>query len=191
MSTPPTPLPAPLPPSPSALPSRGWCLHRLICRPLSVFNGPLYSAVGHLGVSFELSRPRCFHGMPDTRYLAVKYNDLALQDPQAEAQIYAQTARGAVLLDMQRYKEKFVIAYKDMQKMDASALIIRGGDYTLQPVPSPKFMRRFDKGTQEGDQDGSDPSHSSPEALNSEPAVSSEIVTSETVPPKTPSSTPQ
>ena len=94
--------------------------------------------------------------MPETRYLAVKYSDLALQDPQAEAQIYAQTTRGPVLLDMQRYKEKFVIAYKDMQKIDASALIIRGGAYTLQPVPSPKFMRRFDKGTQEGGQENSD-----------------------------------
>jgi len=81
--------------------------------------------------------------MPDTNYLAVKYKDPKYLEADAQPQIFARIDDKDIPLDYERHKEMFVVSGKDLQKMSASALIVRGGAYDLQPVPSPSTMRRF------------------------------------------------
>lgn len=88
--------------------------------------------------------------MPDTDYLAVKYLDPKYVLPDARPQIFARVDGKDIALEYERHKEMFVVSGDDLKNMDASALVVRGGAYDLQPVPSPSVMRRFGWG---GDDD--------------------------------------
>lgn len=77
--------------------------------------------------------------MPDTDYLAVKYNDLRRQG----AQIFARVGETEVPLKAELYKEMHVVSFDVLKDMKASGLIIKGGDHTLQPTVSVKTMKRF------------------------------------------------
>jgi hypothetical protein len=83
--------------------------------------------------------------MPDTDYLAVNYDDLRVSG----AEIFARVDDQDVPLEAELYKEKHVISFEDLKEMDASALIIKGGAYTLQPTVSVKTMKRFGWGQEE------------------------------------------
>ena len=37
----------------------------------------------------------------------------------------------------------WVVSLDDIEDFEATHLVINGGEYDLQPVPSPKTMRRF------------------------------------------------
>jgi hypothetical protein len=85
--------------------------------------------------------------MPDTKYLAVRYNDFRTSG----AQIFAQVGETEVPLEAELYKDMHVIAYDDLKDMGASAMIVRGGEYQLQPTVSVKTMRRFGWGQEDED----------------------------------------
>jgi len=84
--------------------------------------------------------------MPDTKHLAVTYQDPSLQAPEASAEIFARVGETDIPLEFERHKEMFIISGTALAQMGASALIVRGGDYDLQPVPSPSMIRRFESG---------------------------------------------
>jgi len=86
--------------------------------------------------------------MPDTDYLAVKYDDLRV----AGAKIYALVEDMEVPLTAELYKEMHVVSFGDLEKMGASALIVKGGAYRLQPTVSVKTLKRFGWG-QEDDEE--------------------------------------
>ena len=37
----------------------------------------------------------------------------------------------------------WIVSLDDLEDLDATGMVVGGGDYTLQPVPSPKILRRF------------------------------------------------
>jgi len=76
--------------------------------------------------------------MPATNYIAVKY-DIVGTPLQAFALVDGQE----IALTSERHKDFEVVSCKELEDLDAEALIIRGGPYQLQPVPSPSIMRRF------------------------------------------------
>jgi len=86
--------------------------------------------------------------MPDTKYLAVQYHDLRTDN----VQVFAKTDDGDVPLEVEPYKDMHVVAYETLEDMGASALIVKGGTYRLQPTVSVKIMKRFGWG-QEDDED--------------------------------------
>ncbi|WP_026942323.1 hypothetical protein [Hellea balneolensis] len=86
--------------------------------------------------------------MPDTDYLAVKYDDLRTTG----AQIFALVNGNEVPLDAELYKEMHVVSFEALEDMDASALIIKGGAYELQPTVSVKTMKRFGWGQEEDEE---------------------------------------
>ena len=83
--------------------------------------------------------------MPDTDYLSVNYDDLR----RSGAEIYARVNEKDIPLEAELYKEKHVISFKALKEMGASAMIIKGGAYTLQPTVSVKTMKRFGWGQDE------------------------------------------
>lgn len=83
--------------------------------------------------------------MPNTKHLAVIYKAPALQAPGARAEIFARVDQTDIPLEFERHKEMFVVSGTALAQMGASALIVRGGAYDLQPVPSPSVLRQFDK----------------------------------------------
>ena len=85
--------------------------------------------------------------MPDSDYLAVKYNDMRTTG----AQIFALVNKREVPLTAELYKEMHVVSYDDLEEMGAEALIIKGGAYRLQPTVSVKTMKRFGWGQEEDD----------------------------------------
>jgi len=80
--------------------------------------------------------------MPDTTYLAVKYQDKALQTP-GTAKIFARVDGQDVALESEAFKDFVVVSGKALRKMGASALIVQGGAYDLMPIPSLDIMRKF------------------------------------------------
>lgn len=84
--------------------------------------------------------------MPATNYLAVKY-DIAGTPLEA----YALVNGEEIALKSERHKDFDVISCKELESLKAEALIIRGGPYQLQPVPSPSVMRRFGWGQDSDD----------------------------------------
>lgn len=76
--------------------------------------------------------------MPNTDYLAVKYEDTS-----TVLEAFAEVDGQEIALPSERHKDFDVISFDDIKKLNATTLIIRGGAYNLQPVPSPKFMRRI------------------------------------------------
>jgi len=49
-------------------------------------------------------------------------------------------------LALERVKDMWVVSLDDIKDANAESLIIEGGAYDLQPVPSPKTLRRFGLG---------------------------------------------
>jgi hypothetical protein len=79
--------------------------------------------------------------MPSTDHLAVKY-----EDPNTPIQAYALVDGEEQPLTAVGHDDYMVLSCKEIEKMGAEALIIKGGPYHLQPVPSPKVLRRFGLG---------------------------------------------
>ena len=46
-------------------------------------------------------------------------------------------------LELEPVNDMWVVSLDDIEDLDATHLLIDGGAYDLQPVPSPKTMRRF------------------------------------------------
>jgi len=76
--------------------------------------------------------------MPDTKYLAVRYDDLRLT-----SQVFASVNGQEMSLSPEIYKDMHVVSFKDLEELGAETLIIRGGAYQLQPTVSVKTMKRF------------------------------------------------
>jgi len=76
--------------------------------------------------------------MPDTKHLAVRYDDLRLT-----SQVFASVNGKVIDLMPELYKDMHVLAFKDLEALGADFLIIRGGAYQLQPTVSVKTMKRF------------------------------------------------
>ena len=85
--------------------------------------------------------------MPDTKYLAVRYDDFA-----KTADILARIGEAEIPLKPQLYKDMHVISFKALKDMGAGALIIRGGPYQLQPTVSIKTMNRFGWGQDDNEE---------------------------------------
>lgn len=83
--------------------------------------------------------------MPDTDYLAIKYEDMRLTG----AEIFAKVAGQNIPIQPDLYKEMHIISFEALEDMNASALIIKGGAYQLQPTVSVKTMKRFGWGQEE------------------------------------------
>ena len=86
--------------------------------------------------------------MPDTDYLAVNYDDLRVSG----AEVFARIDGADVPIKAELYKEKHVVSFQELKEMGASALIIRGGAYKLQPTVSVKMMTRFGWGQKEDEE---------------------------------------
>jgi len=89
--------------------------------------------------------------MPDTNYLAVKYKDPKYLENEAVPEIFARVGEQDINIDYERHKEMFIVSGKVLRKMGATMLVIRGGAYELQPVPSPSMLRRFDNRNKKDD----------------------------------------
>ena len=76
--------------------------------------------------------------MPDTDYLAVKYEDRS-----APLRAFAVLDGVETLMKGEKVKDFYVISFADMEDWEAEGLVVKGGPYNLQPVPSPSIMRRF------------------------------------------------
>ncbi len=76
--------------------------------------------------------------MPNTNYLAVKY-----EKPNTPLQAYALIDGEERPLKAEGHDDYMVLSCKEIENMGAEALIIKGGAYRLQPVPSPKVLKRF------------------------------------------------
>lgn len=84
--------------------------------------------------------PRAFRVfMPDTDYLAVKYDDMRLEG----TQVFALVDGREVPLSPERYKEMHIVSFEDLEDMNATALVVKGGAYKLQPIVSVKTLKRF------------------------------------------------
>ena len=44
---------------------------------------------------------------------------------------------------LEAVNDMWVVSLDDIEDLEATHLVINGGEYDLQPVPSPKTMRRF------------------------------------------------
>ena len=76
--------------------------------------------------------------MPDTKYLAVRYDDF-----RGESMIYARVDGEDIPLMPEPFKDMHIVALKTLKDMGASALIVKGGDYQLQPTVSASLMKKF------------------------------------------------
>jgi len=86
--------------------------------------------------------------MPDTDYLAVKYDDLRTTG----AKVFAHVDGQDIPLMPELFKEMHVVSFKDLEQMGATALIVKGGTYNLQPTVSVKTMKRFGWGSEEDEE---------------------------------------
>jgi hypothetical protein len=76
--------------------------------------------------------------MPDADYFAIR-----MIDPSIIPKAFAQTVDGEAALTTEVVKDMWIVSLDDLEALNASKLIVRGGDYNLQPVPSPKNLVRF------------------------------------------------
>lgn len=84
--------------------------------------------------------------MPDTDYFAVKMEEIG-----AKPVVTAVTERGEVALAMEAVKDMWIVSLDDIEDLDATGMMVRGGKYGLQPVPSPKTLRQFGWGDATGE----------------------------------------
>jgi len=76
--------------------------------------------------------------MPDTDYFAIRMID---RDAVPKAIAVSGDVRNP--LNMEAVKDMWVISLDDIEEANADRILIEGGAYDLQPVPSPKTLRRF------------------------------------------------
>ncbi len=76
--------------------------------------------------------------MPDADYFAIK-----MLEPGTTPMAFTSTANGEVAIESEVVKEMWVVSLDDIEAASGSNLIVRGGAYNMQPVPSPKNLRRF------------------------------------------------
>ena len=88
--------------------------------------------------------------MPDTDYMAVKYKDTS-----TEPALLIRTPERDIPILPAGYKDIWVVGLDEIEAVGGTDLIVRGGAYDLQPVPSIKVMKRFGWG-QETETGGSD-----------------------------------
>lgn len=79
--------------------------------------------------------------MPDTDYFAIR-----MIDRKSMPTATAITSDRQTNLDLEAYKDMWVVSLDDIKGLGAEQLIISGGAYDLQPVPSPKTLRKFGLG---------------------------------------------
>ncbi len=76
--------------------------------------------------------------MPDTDYFAIKMIDSALMPA-----VFANIGQSELELPLVAVDDMWIVSLDDITNSDAESLDVRGGAYDLQPVPSPKTLRRF------------------------------------------------
>lgn len=76
--------------------------------------------------------------MPDADYFAIR-----MIDPNIMPTAFALTAQGEAALTLEVVKDMWIVSLDEIEGLNASKLIVRGGEYNLQPVPSPKNLVRF------------------------------------------------
>lgn len=86
--------------------------------------------------------------MPDTKYLAIRYDDLRLT-----SEVYASVDGVETPLTPEPHKDMHVVSFEELKKLGADALIIKGGGYQLQPTVSVKTMKRFGWGEDADEKD--------------------------------------
>lgn len=79
--------------------------------------------------------------MPDTNYFAIR-----MIDQTDEPMAFASIDETKIPLALELVKDMWILRLDDIEALAAGHLIIGGGDYDLQPVPSPKTLRRFGMG---------------------------------------------
>lgn len=79
--------------------------------------------------------------MPDPDFYAVKY-----EDKSTPPQIFVDTPKGELPLNSESYRDMHIVSMDQIKRENGSALIIKGGTYTLQPTPSVATMKRFGYG---------------------------------------------
>jgi len=76
--------------------------------------------------------------MPDTDYFAIKMIDRTAVPTAFISLNESETELPLVLVD-----EMWVLSIDDIAEVEGASLTVRGGPYDLQPVPSPKTLRKF------------------------------------------------
>lgn len=76
--------------------------------------------------------------MPDTDYFAIK-----MVDHTAKPTVAALTAMGQKDLMLEAVKDMWIVSLDEIDDLNATGIIVRGGAYQMQPVPSPKTLRQF------------------------------------------------
>jgi len=76
--------------------------------------------------------------MPDTDYFAIK-----MIDPTAVPTAFASYGESESEISLVPVDEMWVLSIKDVMEVEGASLNVRGGPYDLQPVPSPKILRKF------------------------------------------------
>lgn len=76
--------------------------------------------------------------MPDTDYFAVKMKDRA-----AVPMVCAHAGGLETKLPLEQVKDMWVVSLADIKDANATNINVKGGAYDLQPVPSPKTLRRY------------------------------------------------
>jgi len=76
--------------------------------------------------------------MPDTDHFAVR---MEAQD--TKPTVAALTSSGETPLTLEVVKDMWVVSLDEIKNLEATGMVVRGGDYALQPVPSAKTLRRF------------------------------------------------
>ena len=76
--------------------------------------------------------------MPDTDYFAIK-----MIDRTAVPTAFASFNGSETELSLVHVDEMWVVSLDDIAEIEGASLNVRGGPYDLQPVPSPKTLRKF------------------------------------------------
>jgi len=76
--------------------------------------------------------------MPDTDYFGIR-----MIDRKTVPTAMALSGEVENSLEIEAVNDMWVVSLDDIEDLDASHLVIGGGAYDLQPVPSPKTMRKF------------------------------------------------
>jgi len=76
--------------------------------------------------------------MPDTDYFAIK-----MVDRSATPAAFASLNQSETELTLVAVDDMWVVSLDDIMEVEGASLNVRGGAYDLQPVPSPKTLRKF------------------------------------------------
>ena len=76
--------------------------------------------------------------MPDTDYFAIK-----MIDRKAVPTAFASLNASETELSLVAVDEMWIVSLDEIMEIEGASLSVRGGPYDLQPVPSPKTLRKF------------------------------------------------